>query len=251
MRGNVVRADDFYRAVDSFVGFEAHTLQPVLCAPEPELDVWLIDLDAHAAIAEASVLSAAEHDRAAHFLFASDARRFIACRHALRTLLARHTRRAARDVTLSTGPHGKPLLADNAHLHFSVSHSGGFGLIAISRSGAVGIDLEVVEPSEDIRLLARTIFTPAEQVVLAGLDAKGFAHAALLGWTRKEACLKAIGCGFTLDPRSFEVHMEQLAPDVSILWQARQWRLRLHALPLPQGLIASVCCADVEAIHAR
>jgi 4'-phosphopantetheinyl transferase len=58
-------------------------------------------------------------------------------------------------------------------------------------------------------------------------------------WTRKEACLKALGTGLTLDPARFEVG---LAPEPTGAHGALA--LEVH-VPLADGRIACVHCIDV------
>ena len=98
---------------------------------------------------------------------------------------------------LRAGQYGKPCAPG---VFFSLSHSGGYALLAAAESD-VGADLERVRPAPE-RVAAR-VFTPDEQRWLAGstdYDTRFFTL-----WTLKEALLKACGRGLTLPLQSLDV----------------------------------------------
>lgn len=82
---------------------------------------------------------------------------------------------------------GKPYLADLPDIHFSISHSGGEVVCALSET-AVGIDLELPRPMRPG--IAARYFTPREQEILTRNPSAFFEM-----WMAKEAVLKEIGCG--------------------------------------------------------
>ena len=54
-------------------------------------------------------------------------------------------------VRCGSGDHGKPRLADtSAGIHFSLAHSGPHVVVAVSRAGPVGIDVECLKPNRTI-----------------------------------------------------------------------------------------------------
>lgn len=73
--------------------------------------------------------------------------------------------------------------------------------------GAVGVDLEIVEPRSEG--FVRDFLTPAEQeVVGAAAGADGHSAAANLIWSAKESALKVLRTGLRADTRSVEVRLE-------------------------------------------
>lgn len=102
-----------------------------------------------------------------------------------------------REDALRPGPYGKP---EAPGVQFSLSHSGGYALLAVSDSD-VGADLERIRPAPE-RVAAR-VFTPDEQRWLAGDDDYDTRFFTL--WTLKEALLKACGRGLTLPLQSLDV----------------------------------------------
>ena len=187
-----------------------------------QVNVWQWDLD-DASLADGSVLSAAEQARASRFIVPHAGRRFTAGRAALRKTLASLCGVPAPDLTLWTGPNGKPFLRDGPH--FNLAHSGPMALFAVA-DFPVGIDVEAVRPVEPG--LANTVFTGTELAYLAGLAEAERQAAFFRGWTRKEAVIKAKG-GSIADLQSIAV-----LPGVHLAgWQVTD-------LAVPAGYAASV-----------
>jgi len=81
-------------------------------------------------------LSADERTRAARFHFARDRARFLRRRAALRHLLAGYAGREPHALVFAQGAHGKPALPATG-LEFSLSHSGGYAVLAVTRGRRV------------------------------------------------------------------------------------------------------------------
>lgn len=171
---------------------------PVPEALAADVGVWRLDLDLAAPLADAdrSVLDAAEGARALCFRRHEDRVRFVATRAALRRLLAARLRCAPRALRFATNPHGKPRLCPSGGwtgepaIDFNVSHAGSFALIALSRRGAVGVDIERCSPDLDTAGLEPWLLSPLERQLEAGRRPDFFER-----WVVKEAVFKALGLG--------------------------------------------------------
>lgn len=169
----------------------ATALPPV----HPGVELWLIDLDAPDAVGDGALLSNDEAARASRFVFDLHRRRFTAGRAALRRILASEVGCAPEAVSFDYNPAGKPALsgaADGA-VRFNLSHSEQWGLLAVSRAGEIGVDIEKQRPMADVLRLAQTAFSPAERAELGRVPPAGQLDAFFAGWTRKEAYIKARG----------------------------------------------------------
>lgn len=164
-----------------------------------------VDLDCFCDLLPVQLLSKEECERAASFRFPADRQRFVAAHIALRQALSEHTGLHHTALKMATGPFGKPSLPCAPRIQFSLSHSQGLALIVIGRRGPLGADIEMLRPVPEAAALAAEHFTPREQGALAALPARERDQAFLTCWTRKEACLKAIGVGLLVAPQSFEV----------------------------------------------
>lgn len=107
-------------------------------------------------------------------------------------------------IALDEDARGKPHLAhsastrvDGALLEFNWSHSGDYALVALSRSGAVGVDIERLGKKLRAIEIARRFFDSEEADTLAALDSDVRDHAFIGLWCAKEAVLKAAGEGLS------------------------------------------------------
>ena len=152
-------------------------------------------------------LTAEESKRASSFRFENDANRWVSYRAALRRLLSSHLNIAPQDLPIISGEFGKPALAiPFGHLQFSLSHTNDLGLLAISTSGPVGIDLEAATRAPDLLGCESTFCHPAEINELP-VDAIERGHQLLELWIAKEALLKAFGTGFSHAPETVRIHL--------------------------------------------
>ena len=169
----------------------------------------------------ADTLTAAERERAARL---RDPAPWTVARGALRELLGARLGVAPGDVSLSTGPHGKPEVP-GASLRFNVSHTRSLALIALASGFEVGVDVERLDRRS--AAIERTL-TPGEA---AALDAAGGdRHLELLRvWCRKEALAKALGGGLGWEPLRFDT--------------AAPGAFALADVAVPPGFVAAVAGA--------
>ena len=177
-------------------------------------------------------LDSSERVRAAGFRLDRDRRTFSVARTTLRALLGAYLARPPRTVTIGRGAYGKPHLVpcENAsELEFSVAHSGGRILYAVTRARAVGVDVERVRHLANLSSVARTILTPDECASWSGLSERERVSSLYLAWVRKEAVLKGLGCGLAMRPSRIEVTLALAARSALVLRAEgetrRSWRL--------------------------
>ncbi|WP_237051361.1 4'-phosphopantetheinyl transferase family protein [Magnetospirillum sp. ME-1] len=117
-------------------------------------------------------------------------------RRALLGHLAAELGRPEADIAIERDPFGKPRLTD-PHLKywFNCSSVDGLLLIASSRTGPVGADIETVQRCIPVWEDASATFAPAERARLTALPPPDRALAFARLWTAKEAVLKARGTG--------------------------------------------------------
>ena len=200
--------------------------------------LWLVDLAQPVSAYELACLSPEEQARAARFRAPHDRDRYLRAHARLRQLLACHTDFAAGELAFAAGEFGKPRLAQAPALHFNLAHSDDTAVIAISNAGEVGVDVEVQREVPDASALAVLHFTPEERNELASAPADQVDRVFLRGWTRKEACLKAVGVGLSLAPSSFEVGLS--SGERKVVLQRPVCTLRLASFEQGEGVIGAV-----------
>lgn len=170
------------------------------------VEVWHVPLALSAAQCRVAQdwLDEAERDRVCRLVRPTDRLAYTAAHAALRGLLAKRTGERPNRLRFSSGPAGKPQL-DTGSLQFNLSHSGTHALIAIGTHAPVGIDLEVLEHAAQRAGELSDVFCPQEQLEIAALRSCDRPLASYRCWTRKEAVLKAVGCGFQVAPSDIRV----------------------------------------------
>lgn len=149
-------------------------------------------------------LSDEELERARRFLHCADGVRHLLGRNLLRRALGRWSGRAL-PAAWPLNAWGKP--EPWADMHFSISHAGGDVWLAVSRAGAVGIDVEDAIPAAEDLL---TWLHPAETACNRDLADPGGLRRL---WVRKEAVVKAVGMGLSLPLNAFRVAADAHATD--------------------------------------
>jgi 4'-phosphopantetheinyl transferase len=195
-----------------------------LSAPhEDEVHVWQasLDLDPTELDVVGRCLSPDERARAARFRLERDRARATASRAWLRHLLGGYLRERPAELEFVTDVRGKPRLVEpRAHgLRFSLSHSEGIALYAVTSGGEVGVDIERVQDDFPVAEMARRFFSASEQAAMAAVHADRRVRGHFECWTRKEAYLKGIGLGWSASSApdaaisGWSVHSLDAGPD--------------------------------------
>jgi 4'-phosphopantetheinyl transferase len=162
-------------------------------------------------------LSPDERQRFGRLRAEPDRRRGAASRGLLRYILSGYAGRPAEELVFAYGPGGKPELAEAADgetLRFNTAHSGDLLLVALGRAPSLGIDVERIRPIVRRERVARRAFSAAERRQIEALPHDLRDEAFITCWTRKEACVKALGEGVWSAFGRFEVSVAPGQPAV-------------------------------------
>jgi len=165
-----------------------------------EVKVWMLPLDVSSLLRNRLevLLCPAERYRASRFHFELHRNRFIVGRSSLRLILGHYLEVDPKLIEFVYGPQGKPALTPrtkNDDVQFNLAHADSVGLVAITRTAAIGVDIERIRPLSDMNQLVRRFFSPRENRAFQKLAAELKPAAFFNLWTRKEAWLKATGQG--------------------------------------------------------
>lgn len=165
-----------------------------------DLAVQLVDLRAPGVLdevlASCHVLAAEEEARASSLLDPGAARERLAAQVVFRLALADALGVQPRDVRISRGRWGKPLVSG---IGASLSHAGGLVAVGLSLGCELGIDVESVLDADAARGIAAMLH-PRERAALLPRADQEIGAAVTRTWVRKEAFLKAWGTGLSRDP---------------------------------------------------
>lgn len=182
-----------------------------------------------------SVLSESERERLARFRQPADQDRFRTAWVLARQVLSGHVGAAPSSLefvrrcrTCGEYGHGKPSLVNGSPWEFSLSHAGGWVLLAVSNVGPVGVDIEA----------ASATFAEIAAMVRAPGESADDLHRL---WVRKEAVLKATGDGLAVPMSSFTISPPTWPADPALVD-----RLALADLLVPVGYAAAVAVIAAE-----
>lgn len=170
-----------------------HQVTPI--APQ-ELHIWRLPLKQEGANLLWDLLSIDEQQRAQRFVRSQDQDKYVQVRGTLRCLLGQYLQVSGKTLCFDYGDYGKPQLVSSFNslkLQFNVSHSHELAVIAITQTTAVGIDIEQVNPQAKYIDISQRFFSAAEHEVLLKQPIEQQCRTFFQLWTRKEACVKAMG----------------------------------------------------------
>jgi 4'-phosphopantetheinyl transferase len=157
--------------------------------------VWLLDSRSIGDDALASLtawLNPAEMQRYQRFVRRERQRQFVIGRVMLRQALGQLLGMPAGAISLIEQPGNAPRLelAGSAGVGFSISHSAAWIGCAVSDGNALGLDIEVIDPSRDLAELAAQAFDADENALLAAWPEADRARNFYQRWSAKEARFK-------------------------------------------------------------
>jgi 4'-phosphopantetheinyl transferase len=223
---------------------------------QDEIHLWMVEVDAQDTndARHVEILAPAERARASRFRSEVDRACFMRRRAALRMILAGYLGVAPRDVAFTVNEFGKPSVVTprvSAGLSFNASHSGTCAVIAVARSGRIGIDVERLHPLVEAESIAARFFAANEAAALAALHPRDRVEGFFNAWTRKEAVVKALGGGLSIPLDSFEVSLRPGEPPAILRWDipgtaGNGWRL--HHLEPAKGYVGALAVDSLASV---
>ncbi len=188
------------------------TVSKVPSLDEDEVHVWLVRVDERLRSLLETSLSRPESERANAFRFRNHQTQFVASRGSLRFLLGQYLCKPAEDIEILSAKLGKPYLSQRLqpNVHFNISHSCEYALLAFSLAQELGVDIERHDPSAIDEGLLRQCLTESEKLRYERAlpeERTGFFFDT---WARKEAYMKLLGDGLNIPPH--ELSLAQIEP---------------------------------------
>lgn len=163
-----------------------------------------------------------ELNRAERFYKEIDTNRYIIYRSILKFLLSAYTKLDVKNINFDYDSNKKPYLASHPWLHFNISHSEDFAIIALSRN-KVGIDVEYMSEDFSFSDMLPDVF--ADNEISEIQNALNKKNAFYTSWTRKEAFVKALGKGIDEDFKHIPSLDGQHIINFSLLKTTKNWQL--------------------------
>lgn len=147
-----------------------------------------------------------KRNRIQKFRFSEDACRVLFADLLVRKLITDHIDLANNMIRFSINSFGKPELAGQQNIHFSISHSGCWIVCALS-DFPIGVDIEEINPRNmDV---ADRFFSAEENKFLSAKSESEQLSYFYKIWTLKESYIKMIGKGLREPLKNFTVQFQE------------------------------------------
>jgi 4'-phosphopantetheinyl transferase len=217
--------------------------------PRAIADVWCVRRAPDDATASAwwDLLGPAEREEARARRFDRDRLLYLTAHAAKRVVLAPLVGAQPSDLEFEIHSRGKPRLAGmfaGCGVEFNLSHSADLVLVAVIRGRAIGVDVERHDARAGIRDLGESFLSPGERRTLSGMAEPDRTARLFQVWTRKEAALKALGCGLDASLADLEVGAGLRANGgLARFDSGGPEEVFVEDLPCPEGYSASIAVA--------
>lgn len=191
------------------------------------IDIWKVSIDTLPIDITSLIdlLDNLERERYQH-LHKNHQLTYLVSHAACRQILAKYLTVPAEQIKYKKNQYGKPLLDHETSIHFNMSHSHYYALIAVSNHSEIGVDIEYIEKKTSWEKIARRFFHDKEIAFLFDSDPSKQKSIFFQIWTRKEAYIKALGTGFSTPFSSFNVTEENITNDTNtIIWYQKNLEL--------------------------
>jgi 4'-phosphopantetheinyl transferase len=164
----------------------------------------------HTAASVRPILDDGEKARMARLHFPGGRHLFEVSHSLVRTTLSRYSKIPPEKWRFVKSAHGKPSIdpnLDSPPLSFSLAHTKGLAVVAVTEGTEVGVDVEGRDRRVDAARLISRFFSPEEAAALQEIPSERLRERFFCYWTLKEAYIKARGLGLSLPLDSFSFRL--------------------------------------------
>lgn len=121
---------------------------------------------------------------------------------------------------------GKPIIKmpRDLNLDISISHSGNYLVIGICDNGKIGVDIELLQDI-NFQVYRNCLSTCEEMYINSSKKNKQRIENFYEIWTKKEACLKALGTGLQRPLPTTQFYHNHIKPRTEIIYNNQQFNL--------------------------
>jgi 4'-phosphopantetheinyl transferase len=161
------------------------------------------------------LLDNGEQTRMARLHFPEGRHLFGVSHTLVRTTLSRYSEIPPGEWRFVKNAHGKPSIDPDlasSPLRFSLTHTRGLAVVAVTQRADVGVDVERANRIVDAARLSSRFFSPEEAAALQEMPPDRLRERFFLYWTLKESYIKARGLGLSLPLASFSFRLAGECP---------------------------------------
>lgn len=229
-------------------------MNPTILLTPAEIHLWLTFydeiVDERLFSEYRALLNSEEKEQQLRFYFAKDRLRYLVTRALVRTVLSRYLAIHPREWAFIVNAYGCPEIANvqgrEACLSFNISHTDSMIVLGVTKSRALGVDVENFRAREVSIDIAERYFAPIEVSALSAVPPHQQQYRFFEYWTFKESYIKARRMGLSLPLDKFSFHYPhdravEIAIDAELADNAARWKF-WQLRPRPEYLVA--ICAE-------
>lgn len=165
--------------------------------------LWIFKLPAKEDLSIWNLLYKKEKVRADAFKNLLAKKEYIYARLLSRFLIRTYRDSLSEEITYNYNSYNKP---SSEGIEFNISHSDGLLAIVLHPSSVLGIDIQKEKKIPNLDRISKNVFNQ-EELVLLDEEPDDYKKLQVFFnlWTRKEALMKALGIGFSRNPRQYSV----------------------------------------------
>ncbi|HSZ85681.1 MAG TPA: 4'-phosphopantetheinyl transferase superfamily protein [Puia sp.] len=206
------------------------------------VDIWKVRICSEGKLCDffLQTFNKEEAEKSSCYRNKEDKLRYIFGRGALRFLLGKYLNKSPNTIQFAIGADKKPLLHKNSgdDLHFNISHSGDFVLIAISNS-EIGVDIEKMNPDFSYKEILHSNFSKEEIEFIQ--NSKHPVESFYLLWTRKESLVKATSKGLSDNLNLISILDGLFNGGEEIFDSPESWDI--HSFKIEEKYFGSIACS--------
>lgn len=187
--------------------------------PTGEIHLWFAfpgeTGDPRTAVPVRPILDDAEQTRMARLRFSGGRHLFQVSHGLVRTTLSRYSNIPPEKWRFVKNAQGKPSIdpnLDSVPISFSLAHTKGLAVVAVTGGADVGVDAERLDRRVDAPKLSGRFFSPEEVAALQEIPPERLREHFFRYWTLKESYVKARGLGLSLPFDSFSFLLPRETP---------------------------------------
>ncbi|WP_027183247.1 4'-phosphopantetheinyl transferase family protein [Desulfovibrio inopinatus] len=154
--------------------------------------------------------------------------RYIRAHGGLRHILSAAVSLPPEEIAYVYNHYGKPAIK-SGNIFFNMSHSDQFCMVGLSNRYAIGVDVQKHVPLDNIRALAKEVFSSEECRLLERTLPKQRHITFFNMWARKEALLKYFGIGMAERPWDWTVRPRGRREASSIYMGEKKLPIKLYS----------------------
>ncbi|VDL85205.1 unnamed protein product [Schistocephalus solidus] len=181
-------------------------------------------------------ISGSDQNSAIRYSYQRDVKAYMIARLLILYVLRRHFLLDPVDVSIERTAEGRPHLPSQPGFDFNVSHNGDYTVLAACTHGRVGVDVMRVElppfgtSALKFLLKMKNIFAASEwNFLMSGVSDTDKMQRFFRLWCLKEAYVKALGVGLSMDLQTVEFQVSNATP-ICICADPARWTFEEHIL---------------------